>query len=126
MQLYRHLGITQKSAHFMAHRLREAWTEDTDADMEGPVEINETYIGGLVKNMSNEKRKQHTGRGTANKTIVIGAKDRSTGKIRAEVIPSTSKEDLQGFVMDNIEPGATVYTDEHSSYKDMPYYSNSR
>ena len=48
MQLYRHLGITQKSAHFMAHRLREAWTEDTEADREGPVEVDETHIGGLV------------------------------------------------------------------------------
>ena len=124
MQLYRHLGITQKSAHFMAHRLREAWTEDTEADREGPVEVDETHIGGLIKNMSNQKRKEHRGRGTAGKTVVIGVKDRDSGNIRAEVIPSTSKEDLQGFIADNVAPGATVYTDEHASYKDRPYYDH--
>ena len=76
MKLHRDLGITQKSAWFLAQRLRAALSEDSKL-FSGPVEVDETYLGGKRKNMSNAKRKElaDTGRGPVGKTAVVGAKD---------------------------------------------------
>ena len=88
MKLHRDLDITQKSAWFLAHRLRRALDRDGDR-FAGPCEADETYFGGKRKNMSNAKRKQlaeqEVGRGTAGKTAVVGIKDRATKQVRAEV-----------------------------------------
>ncbi len=99
MRLHRDLEITQKSAYFMAQRLREAWSSP-EGLMEGPVEVDETYMGGKRKNMSNAKRKtlSGTGRGAVGKTAVVGAKERETNKIHAKVIQSVDKPTLQGFI----------------------------
>ncbi|MDE0611806.1 MAG: IS1595 family transposase [Gammaproteobacteria bacterium] len=121
MKLHRDLEITQKSAWHLAHRLRESLGE-TDGQFSGPVESDETYMGGIRKNMSKAKRKQITKRGTHGKTAVVGAKDRATGKVAARVIPNTNLTTLQGFVMRHAEPGATIYTDEASSYRGLPYW----
>ncbi len=80
VKLHRDLGITQKSAWFMAHRLREAFASEQGL-FAGPVEIDETYIGGKRKNMPKAKRKQLSGRGLAGKAVVIGAKDRMTNRV---------------------------------------------
>ena len=120
MKLHRDLKVTQKTAWFMAHRIREA-CEGGHGLFSGPVEVDETYFGGKRKNMSKAKRKAHSGRGTVGKTVVAGAKDRRTNRISAEVVPETDAETLQDFVADRVADGATVYTDEHGAYKGMPF-----
>jgi len=120
MKLHRDLGITQRSAWFLAHRLRESWKEN-GAMYPGPVEVDETYIGGKRKNMPRSKRKQLKGRGGVGKAVVIGMKDSASNQVTARKIDATDTETLQGFVIDNAAPEATVYTDEASAYKGMPF-----
>lgn len=82
MKLHRDLGVTQKTAWFMLHRLRTAWADSGFPDFAGPVEVDETYMGGKRRNMSKAKRKTLTGRGAVGKTPVVGARDRATGAAR--------------------------------------------
>ena len=120
MKLHRDIGVSQRAAWFMLHRIREAWGEDDDEEpFDGPVEVDETYMGGKRKNMSNAKRKElaGTGRGAVGKTAVIGMKDRATNQVRAEVITETDGETLQDFVEENTEEDATVYTDDAAAYR---------
>ena len=121
MRLHRDMKVTQKTAWFMLHRIREAWTAEVDSVFAGPVEVDETYIGGRRKNMPKAKRKAMTGRGAVGKSIVAGAKDRATNRVSATVVPSTDKPTLQRFIADRTADGATVYTDEHGSYTGMPF-----
>ena len=97
MKLHRDLTISQKSAWFLAHRLREAWKQG-NFRMESQVEVDETFVGGKRKNMANSKKKEVTGRGEVGKTTIAGAKDRKTNKISAKMVKGTDKETLQGFV----------------------------
>ena len=125
MKLHRDLKITQKSAYFMAQRLREAWS-DMPSGMGGPVEADETYVGGKRKNMSNAKRKQlaGTGRGAVGKVAVAGIKDRKTRQVSARVMEATKADDLQGFVRDHAVAGATLYTDDAGAYQGMSDYDH--
>ena len=128
MKLHRDIGVSQKTAWFMLHRIREVWAADKADRFSGPVEVDETYMGGKRKNMSHKKRKAlkeaGAGRGTVGKTIVAGAKDRETNEVRAKVIENTDKKTLQGFVRESAAEGATLYTDEHGSYTGMPEYGH--
>ena len=82
MRFHRELGIGQKAAWFMLHRLREAFAKaDTSGKFKGPVEVDETYMGGKRSNMPLKKRKQLTGRGPVGKTAVVGARDRATNVV---------------------------------------------
>jgi len=119
MRLARELNITQKSAWFMAHRLREAFA-GRGWPFSGPVEVDETYIGGKRKNMSKAKRKEMRGSGTVGKTAVVGMKDRSTNEVRARVVEDTRGETLRGFALSNTEPYTKIYTDEARVYKKLP------
>ena len=124
MKLHRDLNITQKSDWFMIHRIREAWIPDADLGVpyDGPVEVNETYVGGKRKNMSNTQRKEQTGHGTVGKTAVVGAKDRATNRVSARVVETTDKCTLQSFVVEHTMPDAQVYTDEAAAYAGLPNY----
>ena len=117
MKLHRDLNVTQKTAWFMLHRLRTAWEGSGFEEFTGPVEVDETYMGGKRRNMSKAKRKELTGRGTVGKTAVVGARDRATGRVQAQPVPDTVMETLIGFVREYVEPDATVYTDEAAAYK---------
>ena len=121
MKLHRDLKVTQKTAWFMLHRIREAWATEPAALFSGPVEVDETYIGGRRKNMPKAKRQALTGRGAVGKAIVAGAKDRATNRVSAAVIEGTDKPTLQRFVANRTADGAKVYTDEHGSYQGMTF-----
>jgi len=114
LKLRRDLGVTQKTAWFLAHRIREAMRQD-DPRFSGPVEADETYIGGLEKNKHKDKRMKAAG-GLVGKAIVAGVKDRETGQIAARVVPDTTSDSLVGMVQDHAEQGAMVYTDEAKGY----------
>ena len=118
MKLHRDLGISQKAAWFLAHRLRETWDEH-QAPFAGPVEVDETYIGGIEKNKHAHK-KANLGRGPVGKAAVVGAKDRATGKVSARVVESTDKATLQGFVLQRVTDGAKIFTDEARAYDGLP------
>ena len=119
MKLHRDLGITQRSAWFLAHRLREAW-KDQGSQFAGPIEVDETFIGGKEKNKHSNK-KLKAGRGAVGKAIVVGAKDRDTNRVSATVVGNTDAKTLQGFVGDHAAKGATVYTDDHGGYHGMSF-----
>ena len=119
MKLHRDLEVSQPTAWYLAQRIRKGFPSSDYAAMAGPVEVDETFVGGLEKNKPAHK-KLRAGRGTVGKIAVAAAKDRETGRISATVVPSTDKATLQPFVIERTEPGATVYTDDHSAYHGLP------
>ena len=123
MKLHRDIGVSQPTAWFMLHRIREGWAPESCGPFDGPVEVDETYFGGKRKNMSKAKRKEmaDTGRGAADKTAVVGMKDRKSNKVTASVVDDTDAPTLQGFVTEHAAPDAKVYTDDEAAYKGLPF-----
>ena len=119
MKLHRDIGVTQKTAWFMLHRIREAWAQERAAHFEGPVEADESYFGGKNRNRPVSKRR-NLGRGTVGKTIVAGIKDRATNQVTARVVEDTKARTLQRFVVENTASDAAVYTDEAAAYRGIP------
>lgn len=119
-ELARHLGVTQKSAWFMLHRIREAMRTGTFLKMGGsgsPVEMDETFIGGKPKNMHAAKRlKMKQGLHANPKMAVFGMLDRETRQVRAKVVPDVRRDTLQAEILKHVSGTATIYTDGSPSY----------
>ena len=114
LQLAKELGITQKSAWHMIHRIKEACGNDEGDMLSGIVEVDETYIGGLEKN-KHESKKRHDGRGVVGKVPVLGMKERD-GKVKVKVIEDRTAETLKREITDSVEKGSVVFTDDWKSY----------
>jgi transposase-like protein len=117
MQLSKQIGVTQKTAWFLLHRIRTACGNQIKKLLSGIIEVDETYIGGIEKNKHSKKRLHQKG-GTTGKTAVMGMRDRG-GRVAAKVVKRTDKSTLQSEVMGAIEPGSTVCTDEHLAYEGL-------
>ena len=113
MQLAKEIGITQKSAWFVLHRLREACGGKLDK-LRGMVEIDECFIGGKERN-KHEHKKLKAGRGSVGKTAVVGLRERG-GNTIAMPLADTSAASLQSAIHANVEVGSTIFTDEASGY----------
>ncbi len=114
-EVSRALGVTQKTAWFMLHRIRLAMQDDlTGGNLSGEVEVDETFIGGKARNMHKSVRRRRNVRGGgAGKEIVLGMLERGK-RIRATTIPDTTKDSIQQMVRANVERGTTIYSDEHA------------
>lgn len=118
-ELGRALKITQKSAWFMLHRIREAMKSGSFRKLQGEVESDETFIGGKSINMHAHKRsKKIMGRGTAGKTAVHGLLERQ-GEVRTFVVSNADESQLVPNVVKHVEVGAKVYTDKASAYRNL-------
>jgi transposase-like protein len=118
-ELSRALGVTQKTAWFMLHRVRLAMRTTSFGKLGGEIEVDETFIGGKARNMHFDKReKEITGRGAKDKAAVLGFLRRG-GEVQAEVVPNRKKHTLQSMVRNHVMPNSIVYTDELPSYEGL-------
>jgi transposase-like protein len=118
-EIHRAIGVTQKTAWFMLHRIRLAMETGSIVKLSGEVEADETFIGGLAKNMHKWKREQKIkGRGSVGKTAVMGIIE-CKGKVRAKVIDDLTQKTLHGEVKTNVEKGSKLFTDEWTSYQGL-------
>ena len=126
MRLRREIDVTQRTAWFMEHRMREAFVDEADEDsdmdaeqFEGPVEVDETLVCGS-KRWMHWKRKKHMPRGPrANKLIVVGIRDRKTNRLKTKIIEETDRKTLHAFVKKHVRKGAIIYTDEATGYQGL-------
>jgi transposase-like protein len=113
MQLAKEIGITQKSAWFVLHRLREACGGNLEK-LKGIIEIDETFVGGKEAN-KHEHKKLKAGRGTVGKTPVLGMRERG-GRTVAMPIDGTDADTVQAIIHEHVETGSTLHTDEAGAY----------
>ncbi len=121
-ELHRAIGVTQKTAWFMLHRIREAIATGSAELFNGPVEADETFVGGLEKFKHTDK-KLNLGRGSVGKSIVMGILDRGDAnkksRIKAHVVHDTSHNTLSGKINESVKEFATIYTDAWKGYKGL-------
>ena len=119
IKLSKDLGVTQKTAWMMAHKIRKGWAVAADfCKLDGTLEADETYVGGLEKNKHWDK-KLRMGRGTVGKIVVAGIRCRENKQVRVSVVTSANKRVLKGFVRQHAKQGSVLYTDELPSYNGM-------
>src|ERR1700691_1708549 len=121
-ELAKDLGVTQKSAWFMLHRIRAAMKNRSIRKLGstgGPVEVDETFIGGNPNRMHADRRAklQRGMKGNSAKTVVMGMLDRDSREVRTKVIPNVKRETLQNEILRQIQGAGTVYTDGYLSYE---------
>ena len=118
-EVARALGVTQKTAWFMGHRIRAALHAGSFAKLAGQVEVDETFIGGKAKNMHASRRKQKIhGRGPVDKVAVLGMIERG-GRVHAEVVPNRKRATLHRSIKRRVRVGASLFSDELESYKGL-------
>jgi transposase-like protein len=118
-EVARDLGITQKSAWFLNHRIRRAIHSGSFEKLSGECEADETFIGGKARNMHVGARKRRiTGTGTKDKTAVMGIMERG-GKVRTSVVPNRKRHALQSEIRKHVEAGSALYTDALLSYEGL-------
>jgi transposase-like protein len=122
-EIHRGLGVTQKTAWFMLHRLRLAMREGGfKIGGEGrEIEADETFVGGKVQNMhrGSQRLKRANTDGNYGKTVVLGLLERE-GRVRAAVAPTRKYYEVHGHINRNVEPGSTLITDEFNAYATLP------
>ena len=123
-EIHRALGVTQKTAWFMLHRIRLAMQDENGGKLSGEVEVDETFIGGKARNMHPGKRKEKIhGRGPGDKAIVFGMVERG-GKVKAGSVATRRKHELQAEIRECVEAGAAIFSDELKSYEGLTEYQH--
>lgn len=118
MQLAKEIGVTQKSAWFMLHRLREACGDDSDiGKLSGEIEIDECFVGGKEAN-KHERKKLRAGRGPVGKVPVMGMRERG-GRTLAKVVTERTVQAVHGEIFAKTEIGSTLYTDDHIVFSNL-------
>lgn len=117
-EVHRAIGVTQKTAWFMLHRVRLAMQTESFCQLSGEVEVDETLIGGSLRNMHPQKKALARGRTNYGKVIVTGLLERH-GSVRTKVVPDATKKTLQPLVKQHVEQGSAVFTDELASYQGL-------
>ena len=126
-EIHRAIGVTQKTAWFMDHRIRLALGLESSEKFSGEVEADETFIGGKARNMHAGKRaRKITGTGGKDKTAVMGILERGKdgSKVRTSVVPSRKKKALQAEVRKHVEAGSALYTDALQSYNGLDEFEH--
>lgn len=121
-ELHRTIGVTQKTAWFMLHRIREVMKDTDETQLAGEIEMDETFVGGKAKNMHKAKRaaKLNVDGTFKGKTIVVGMLERN-GRVKTQVVEDRTRAVLHELATTNITPGSTVMTDEHRAYMGMNF-----
>jgi transposase-like protein len=123
-EVHRAIGVTQKTAWFMDHRIRHALAMGTINKLSGQIEADETFIGGKARNMHKDvKARKITGSGSAGKTAVLGILERG-GKVRTKVIDNTKKKTLQKEVREQVLAGSALFTDALKSYSGLDEFQH--
>ncbi len=121
--LARALGVTQKTAWFMVHRIRLLMKQGGFEPLSGEVEVDETFVGGKSRNMHADKRsgalKGRHG-GMVGKVAIMGLLERH-GDVRTRIVPNVRRATLQRVVREQVVPGSTVYSDALRSYRGLDW-----
>jgi transposase-like protein len=123
-EISRDLGVTQKTAWFMLHRIREAMGIESPEKLQGEVEADETFVGGKLINMhrKSDRLKRANTDGNWGKTVVLGLLQRD-GQVRAAVAPNRRRHHVEAHLTANLEPGSQLYTDNFVGYEDLPQFA---